>query len=113
MIRYFYLADFASPADGPVFDLIPPFDKLEVVQGSTPYPPNSEKQVIVMVECQRHTALAKMLVDGEAAFLAAGVKEAVELVPIRNGLSILEGQMRDAALKLAESYEYLGVEEYA
>jgi len=113
MVRYHFLADFESPERGPALSLVPPFDKYEVVQGSSVYPPSPETQVIVAVECQEHTRGREALLEAERAFAEAGAADPAALDGLRNEISALETAMRAAALALSESYEYLGVEEYA
>lgn len=101
MRRYHFLADFASPQEGPEFTLVAPFDKVEVVQGDKSiYPPQPEHTCIVSVECQEHTAIA----DFESAD---------PLWPSQRSMLLanLEPKMAVAAEALSYEYPYLGVED--
>lgn len=101
MRRYHFLAHFSSPQDGPTFEPVQPFDKVEVVQGDgTIYPPAPEDTCIVSVECQEHTRIADMESDDP-------------LWPSQRALllSPLESEMQAAVEKMSEHYAYLGVED--
>lgn len=90
MRRYIFAAEFASPQEGPRFDLVPPFDKCEVVQGdATVYP--APDTCLVSIECQQHTALVDAT-DPDA-------------------LADLEAAMEAARADLATRYSYIGQED--
>lgn len=99
MRRYIFAAEFASPQEGPRFDLVPPFDKCEVVQGdATVYP--APDTCLVSVECQRHTAL----VD-------ATDTDGAQIPPDPDALADLEAAMEAARADLATRYSYIGQED--
>lgn len=101
MRRYHFLAPFASPQEGPDFMPVPPFDKVEVVQGDqTIYPPAPESTCIVSVECQAHTAVA----DQDSDDPLWPTQRAMLLAP-------LEAAMTEAVTQMSERYPYLGVED--
>lgn len=104
MRRFFFLAAFTSPQEGPSCMPIFPFDKVEVVQGTTSiYPPAPADTCIVSVECQEHTAIVDLVVTEDP------------LWPSQKAmlLSRLEPQMESARAEMAALYPYLGVEDYA
>lgn len=101
MRRYRFLAHFTSPQNGPEFDPVQPFDKVEVVQGDvTIYPPSPEDTCIVSVECQEHTRIA----DIESDDPLWPSQRAMLLAP-------LESAMAEAVAAMSERYPYLGVED--
>jgi hypothetical protein len=100
MRRYHFLAPFTSPQDGRDFELIAPFDKLEVVQGDKSVYPKGADTCIVSIECQEHTVIADF-------------ENTDPLWPSQRSMLLanLEPKMDVAAQKLAETYPFLGVED--
>lgn len=104
MRRYVFIAEFASPQEGPDCTPIAPFDKVEVVQGEgSVYPPAPENRCLVSVECQEHTMLSDLVENDDPMW---PTQKALLLAP-------LEEAMEAARVQMAELYPFVGVEDYA